>query len=173
MTVSAVLIDRDGTLNERILDDYVRRPDQLRLLPGAVAALGRLNRADLPVLLVTNQRGIARSLMTMADLTAVHRRLSHELALGGAWLDGIYVCPHDRGQCDCRKPLPGLARQILADRPQLDLTQAVMIGDTESDMGFARAIGARSVLVGRGPWPADRVVGTLADAVELVLQGVI
>lgn len=171
MTACAVLLDRDGTLNERIVDDYVRTPEQLQLLPGAAAAVGRLNRAGLPVLLVTNQRGVGRALMTQQDLTAVHRRLAAELAVAGAWLDGIYVCPHDRGRCDCRKPLPGLARQIVTDHSNLDLTRSVVIGDSDDDMGFARAIGARGVLIG-GPRAADRVVATLQEAVDLVLEGV-
>jgi D-glycero-D-manno-heptose 1,7-bisphosphate phosphatase len=170
---TAVLLDRDGVLNERIVDDYVRRPEQLRLLPGAAEAVARLTRAGIPTFVVTNQRGVARGLMSAADVDAVHERLRREIAAAGSRLDGIYVCPHETGSCDCRKPLPGLAGRIRADHPGLDLAGAVMVGDSDSDVGFARAVGCRVVWVGPGEpaAPVDGRAPDLAAAVELLLPG--
>lgn len=143
-----VLLDRDGTLNERITDGYVRTPDELVLLPGATEAVARINRAGCRTVLVTNQRGLARGLLTPADLEAVHARLSDELATAGARLDAIVVCPHGQGECACRKPRDGLFREALSRAPWADPARCLMIGDLPSDLEPAAALGMRVVRVG-------------------------
>ncbi len=168
----AVLLDRDGTLNAKAPEgEYVHTAEQLVLLPGAAEALGRLNAAGLPVYLVTNQRGVALGRYSLDDVAALHEVLAVRLAESGAHLDGTYVCPHDRDACDCRKPLPGLAHQVLRDHPGLDLTAVVVIGDAESDVGLGRAIGARTIRLARPETgsAADQVVPDLAAAVTVLL----
>ncbi|HVU73994.1 MAG TPA: HAD family hydrolase [Mycobacteriales bacterium] len=146
---SAVLLDRDGTLNVKAdEDDYVTAPDAFVLLPGAVRAVRRLNDAGIPVFVVTNQRGVARGRMTEADLDAIHAVMTRELAAGGAHVDGIYACVHDKDACDCRKPRPGLGRRIAVDHPELDIADAVVVGDADSDIGLAHALRCASIRIG-------------------------
>lgn len=155
-----VLLDRDGTLNARVPDGYVTRPDDLELLPGAAAAVARLTRAGMPIVLVTNQRAIARGLLDLAGLEAVHQRLHDLLALEGGRLDAIVVCPHDRDACECRKPLDGLFREVLSRAPWADPRRSVMVGDMPSDLDPADGLGMRTQQVGSSE-PIDGVVARL------------
>jgi D-glycero-D-manno-heptose 1,7-bisphosphate phosphatase len=160
--ISAALLDRDGTINVKAPEgEYVESPGEVRLLPGAAAAIARLNARGIPVVVVTNQRGIALGRMTEADLAAVHARLDELLAAEGARVDAYYHCPHERGECDCRKPGTAMLERAAAEHG-LDLRRAVMIGDAESDVEAGRRVGARTVLLGAE-------AGSLAEAVEAVL----
>jgi len=168
----AVFLDRDGTINDKVATgQYVVSAAELRLLPGASGAIRRLNDAGLRVVVVTNQRGVARGHMTMPDVDAVHQALTKELETVGARIDAIYVCPHDECSCQCRKPLPGLLLQAAAEHPGLDLAQSVMVGDSESDVECAHAAGARAVLIGPPGTAssADVVCSDLASAVDHVI----
>lgn len=171
---STVFLDRDGTLNVKASDDdYVRTPDQVTLLPGVADGVRRLNDAGLRLVVVSNQRGVARGLMDSADLAAVNRRLAALLAEHGAHLDAGYYCTHDKDECDCRKPLPGLLMQAVRDDPGIDLAAAVLIGDTESDVGAAAAVGVPAIRIAAGP-VQTRAVRTVPDfraAVDVVLSG--
>jgi D-glycero-D-manno-heptose 1,7-bisphosphate phosphatase len=143
----AVFLDRDGTLIED--RHYLRDPDGVRLLPGAAAAVGQLNAAGLPVVLVTNQSGIARGLLSEAEYAATADRLDELLARAGARLDARYHCPHHpelSGHCDCRKPGLLLYRRAAAELG-LDLTRSWWLGDRVRDVAAAGALGGRGVLV--------------------------
>lgn len=155
-----VLLDRDDTLNVRVPGGYVTRPEELVMLPGAAEGVARLSGVGCRTVLVTNQRGLARGLMSRADLLAVHARLHRELVAVGARLDGIAVCPHEEGECDCRKPRDGLFREVLARAPWARAQRCVMIGDSPHDLAPARALGMRAerVSVARG---LSRVCGEL------------
>lgn len=167
-----ILFDRDGTLNVPV-DRYVLRASQLTLLPGAAEAVAMANALGT-VVVITNQQGVARGLMSLADLDEVHRALSDQLAVAGAHLDAIYVCPHLAGTCDCRKPLDGLFRQALAAYPQVSASNCVMIGDQPSDVIPAVGLGMKAILVGQrggsGQLPdAVVVVDSVLDAMHLVV----
>ena len=139
----AVFIDRDGTL---IVDHhYMGRVDQVELIPDAAASVKKLNDAGWLVLLVTNQSGIARGYLTMADYERVHARMVSLLAAGGAKLDGAYMCPHHpdfSGPCECRKPGTLLFRQGTAEH-NVDVGQSWLVGDKLRDVTPATALGAR------------------------------
>lgn len=157
-----VLLDRDGTLNVKAPEgEYVTSPDELVLLPGAAEAVRRLNEAGVPVALVTNQRGIALGRMTEADLAAVHARLTDLLAKHAAHLDAVVHCPHDTGGCACRKPEPGMLAAA-AEQLGVALRDAVMIGDSASDVEAGRRAGTETVRIG-----VD--APSLADAVDALL----
>jgi len=148
-----VYLDRDGTLN--FDPGYLNQPEQLRLLPGAGQAVGRLNRAGFKTVVLSNQSGLARGLITQDQLEAIHQRLRELLAEEGARLDGIFVCPHhpDEG-CACRKPAPGLvhrAQRELGVSPE----NAIVIGDKASDVELARNVGALAVFVRSGNVPEE------------------
>ena len=156
-----VLLDRDGVVNEMVYDadhglvDSPARPDQLRLLPGAGAAIARLNAAGLPVAIVSNQPGIAKGKTTAALLDEVTRRLHALLAEQDARVDAVYYCLHHpqarlaefRMTCDCRKPGSGLLVKAAADL-DLDLRRSFMVGDGVTDVQAGRRAGCRTVWLG-------------------------
>ena len=103
--IEFVFLDRDGVLNRQPPEGrFVTCPEELELLPGVEDAVVALNRSGRKVIVVTNQRGIALGLYSHDDLAQIHAQLRERLAARGAHLDGIYICPHDEGQCNCRKP---------------------------------------------------------------------
>ena len=171
--LDAVLLDRDGTINIKAPDgEYITRPEQVDLLPGAAEAIAELNRANVPVVVVTNQRGIALGRMTERDLTAVHRRLREMLESRGARLGRIFHCPHDKGKCQCRKPGTLLLEQACEHLRLESLSHCVMIGDSVSDVIAGSVAGARSILLSTGdcaPPDGVEVAGSLLDAVRLGL----
>lgn len=139
-----VLLDRDGTINVRIPDGYVTAPEELLLLPGAADGVARLTRAGCRTILVTNQRGVARGLLSREGLVAVHRQLDALLAPAGGRLDAVVVCPHEQGACRCRKPLDGLFREALSRAPWARAERCVMVGDMPSDLEPAAGLGMRT-----------------------------
>ena len=161
----AVLLDRDGVLNERLpRAEYVRRPEDFRWLPGAREALARFAAAGYRVIVVSNQAGIGRGLMSEADLGAVHDRMRAEAAAAGGRIDAIYHCPHDwDAGCACRKPRPGMLFQAQRDF-DLDLTRTPFFGDDPRDAEAARAAGCPFVPVDDGRTLARAAAELLADA---------
>lgn len=143
-------LDRDGTINAKAPDgDYIKRPDELRLLPGAAEAIRRLNDAGVHVIVVSNQRGIALGRMSDRDLEEVQGELSRQLDAGaGAHIDAFFHCPHEIGQCDCRKPETGMFRQAMALFPWIDLERSVLVGDSESDVEAGRRLGIATLRLG-------------------------
>jgi D-glycero-D-manno-heptose 1,7-bisphosphate phosphatase len=141
-------MDRDGVLNEKMPEGhYVASKADFHLLPGVVEAIGRLNRAGVHVVVVSNQRGIALGLYTAADVNAIHTALQELLEHHGAHVDGFYFCPHDKGQCNCRKPLPGLFEQAVAEFPEIAAATSAMIGDSLSDIEFGRRLGMQTIFI--------------------------
>ena len=148
LKLRTAFLDRDGVINEKMPEGrYVRSPCELRLLQGAAEAIARLNRAHIRTLVVTNQRGIALGLYTMNDVEAIHAALQRLLAASGAHVDRFYVCPHDKGQCNCRKPLPGLYERALAEFPDIKAAASVLIGDSLSDIEFGRRVDMHTVFI--------------------------
>lgn len=147
MPLSTIFLDRDGVINRRLPDEYVTTWAEFEFLPGAQEALRLLTEAGLRLIIITNQRGIARGLMSETDLHDIHARMLAELARAGALIAAIYHCPHDKNQCDCRKPAPGLLFQAQRDFPDLDFAASVLIGDSWSDMQAGRRAGCRTFLI--------------------------
>lgn len=144
-----LFLDRDGVINRRLPDEYVRKWDEFEFLPNVLVALSRFTRQFGVIVIVTNQRGIGRGLMTEADLTDVHGKMLNAIEQSGGRIDKIYHCPHDHSaHCDCRKPAIGLALRAKADFPSIDFTQSIMVGDSASDMDFAENARLRKVWVG-------------------------
>ena len=177
MTRRGVLLDRDGTI---IVDSgYVGAVDDVEFLEGAIEAIARLNAADIPVAVVTNQAGVARGLYDLADVDLVHKHMAAEMARLGAHVDAWFFCPyHPDGMVapfarvsSDRKPGPGMALAAAAAL-DLDLSASWVVGDSESDVGMARAVGARPLLITSGRENADGDVAAVADlaaATEIIL----
>ena len=181
----AVFLDRDGTLIEDV--GYLDVIERLALFPWSVDSIRALNRAGLPVVIVTNQSGVARRYLTEAFVEETHRTLDRLLAAGGARVDAYYYCPHHpdgtvaeyRRHCDCRKPGRGLVDRAARDLG-LDPERSFVVGDKWLDIGLARAVGARAILVRTGSGAveerrppagvaADAVVDNLAAAASWIL----
>ena len=162
-----VFLDRDGVLNEKMPEgSYVASRSCFYFLPGVAEAIGRLNRAGMRVVVVSNQRGIALGLYTAADVDEIHCALQKLLAQHGAHVDGFYFCPHDKEQCNCRKPLPGLFEKAVAEFPEISAEHSVMIGDSLSDIEFGRRLGMLTVFIEGTPErqkPGAEAAGELAD----------
>lgn len=176
----AAFLDRDGTIIHDA--EYLADPSRVRLLRGAAAAIARLNAADIPVVVVTNQSGIARGLLTLGDYQRVRTRLDQALATAGARIDATMMCPHHpdyTGPCECRKPATLLYEQA-ARQLGLDLAASVYVGDRWRDVAPAVHFGGRGFLLRSGAAttddynradraPAVDIVDTLADAVQRIL----
>jgi D-glycero-D-manno-heptose 1,7-bisphosphate phosphatase len=141
----ATFLDRDGVINQKAPDgEYVTRWEDFHLLPGAIEGIAQLNRAGFCVIIVTNQRCVAKGLLTEKELEKLHLRMTDQLARCGATIDGIYYCPHElEPPCLCRKPAPGMLLEAARSR-NLDLTASWMIGDSESDIQAGKNAGCRT-----------------------------
>ena len=175
----AVFLDRDGTIIEDVA--YLRDKDQVHLLPGAAEAIKRLNESGFLAIVVTNQSGIARGLLSRNDYRLAERRVDELLAQDGARLDAHYFCPHLpelTGPCDCRKPGALLYRQA-AEQFHIDLGRSWWVGDSMRDVLPADALGGRGILVlsgaGEAEAPGEKAgkfpkAKDLGEAVELILH---
>lgn len=172
-----VLLDRDGTI---IVDHgYVGSTERVELIEGAAEAIAAINRAGLPIAVVTNQAGVARGYYGMDDVEAVHRYLTAKLAEQGARIDLYLYCPyHPDGivegfsrYSEDRKPGPGMARAA-AEALDLDLGASWMVGDRPEDIAMALAVGATPIWVGPGqcPVPGTLSFPSLAAATPLILE---
>ena len=151
MTYKHVILDRDGVLN-READGvgYVLGPEQFFWLPGALEALAMLHRAGLYLTVATNQSGVGRGLMTLAQLDAVHDRMRADAARHGAVLDTVLFCPHAPDDaCACRKPAPGMIHEALA-RSGFGAAESLVVGDDQRDLEAASRAGVNAALVRTG-----------------------
>jgi D-glycero-D-manno-heptose 1,7-bisphosphate phosphatase len=152
-----VFLDRDGTVNVRAAPgEYIRHWPEFRFIPGIVDWIRIFNAQGFLVIVVTNQRGIARGLIRPQDLDEIHRRMVEQIVDSGGHIDQILCCPHEEDSCDCRKPKPGLVLQAQL-RWDIDLASSLLIGDSDSDRELARACGMSFVRVRDG-----RVIETIA-----------
>jgi len=149
--IKTVFLDRDGVINRKPPEgDYVKCWEEFEFLPRAPEALRLLKEAGIRVIIVTNQRGIARGLMTERNLEEIHKRMLAELARFQASVDAIYYCPHEEGVCDCRKPRVGLFRQAQQDFQDIDFANSAVIGDSLKDMEAGTQLGCLTIFIANG-----------------------
>ena len=166
----AVFCDRDGTLIEDV--GYPRDPDGVRLVAGATDALAALRRAGFALVVVNNQSGIGRGIISPEQAESVHERFVAELAAHGVELDDVRYCPHAPDElCPCRKPSPGLLREA-ARELGVDLEASFMVSDKPSDVEAGRRAGCRTILLAPAPaGEADFVAAGWHEAAAYVLDG--
>ena len=162
---AGAFVDRDGTI---IRDaNYVRDPNDVELLPGAAAAIAKLNEAGVVVAVITNQSGIARGWLTPADYEAVRARLDQLLAVEGARIDGTFMCPHFpdiTGPCDCRKPGLKLYRDAIAEFG-IEPKESLFVGDRWRDVVPGVALGGRAILLDVASTPPGDLTRGIAEAI--------
>jgi histidinol-phosphate phosphatase family protein len=166
----AVFLDRDGTINVRAAEhDYIRDPRDFRWLAGALEGMVQIARRGLPLVVISNQRGVSRGLVTPLTLRAIEALIQHEMESYGCHVDAFRYCLHDLSdRCDCRKPRPGLLRGAARDM-QLDLGRSWMIGDGNEDVEAGHAAGCHTIQITAGPSVAERTALSLIDAAAIVL----
>jgi histidinol-phosphate phosphatase family protein len=143
-----LFLDRDGVLNVRQPGEYVVNPDEFIPASGMEEAVQMLSKVFNPIVVVTNQSGIGRGLLTEDNLHAIHVKMLSLTDDAGGRIDAVYHCPHAPNQgCPCRKPATGMAWQALADFPDIDFTQSWLVGDSISDIEFGRNLGMRTVMI--------------------------
>jgi D-glycero-D-manno-heptose 1,7-bisphosphate phosphatase len=180
MTQRAIFLDRDGVVCEN-RSDYVKSWDEFVFLPHVFEALRRIAASEFVVLVTTNQSVVSRGLATDTTVRGIHARMTDAIARAGGRIDAVYFCPHtDADHCDCRKPRTGMYEQGKREW-NIDFARSYVVGDAETDIAAARAIGAQSILVltGRGKDQHVRVIENhhsdyhvaddLLDAVEWIL----
>lgn len=174
----AIFLDRDGTINKYV--GYLRTPEQFELLEGAGEAIRKINLSGYLAIVVTNQPVIARGEVTVDGLQQIHNKMETMLGKEGAYLDGVYYCPHhpDKGfagevgelkiVCECRKPKAGLLLQAAKDF-NIDLSQSWMIGDSENDVLAGKNAGCKTALISETDYGQNLQVTSLLDFVKEIL----
>ena len=151
-----LFLDRDGVLNRRLTNDYVKSPEELEILPGVREALASLRPHFERILVISNQQGIGKGLMTAADLDGIHRLMARELAEAGGQIDDFICCPDLAEKKDnCRKPSAAMALEARKRYPEIRFENTWMIGDTAGDIAFARNLGMHAVMIGEEDIPPE------------------
>ena len=175
----AVFLDRDGTINKYV--GFLRNIDEFELIPGAAEAVKKINNAGYLAIVATNQPVIARGEVTVPELQRIHDKMETLLGQEGAYLDGLYYCPHHphkgyegeipelKIDCTCRKPKPGMLLRAAEDF-NIDLESSWMVGDGENDIRAGHAAGCRTVLIGEGDFGQTFTAADIAGAVEMILK---
>ena len=144
----ALFLDRDGVINQRIPGAYVRHPREFEFCPGSAEAIAYFRKLFSPILVVTNQQGIGKGLMSVSDLAAIHQYMLEEVQKVGGLIDGVYYCPDlATRESNCRKPDPAMALQAQAEFPEIEFENSMMVGDSTSDMAFGHQLGMYCVLI--------------------------
>ena len=143
-----MFLDRDGVINQKAPEhDYIKSWKEFCFLPGVQEAIRRIHQKGYLVIVVTNQRGIARGLMAENDLQEIHQKMCEELRKHGAHIDDIFYCPHDiKDNCTCRKPKAGMLISA-QNKWDIDFTQSYIIGDSNSDIEAGQRVGCRGILM--------------------------
>tara|TARA_B110000971_G_C19914090_1_gene455959 strand:+ start:180 stop:683 length:504 start_codon:yes stop_codon:yes gene_type:complete len=146
--LDTLFLDRDGVINVKLDGQYVKNTDEFEFIKGAQVAISKLSNIFNRIIVVTNQQGIAKRIMSDKDLDALHEYMLLELEKNGGVIDKIYYCPHLSSEnCNCRKPKPGMIQQALIDFPEIKLAHSYLIGDSDTDILAGNRMGLISVKV--------------------------
>jgi D-glycero-D-manno-heptose 1,7-bisphosphate phosphatase len=140
-----LFLDRDGVINQRILGDYVKNISEFHFLPNVLESIFHFTYIFNRIIIVTNQQGIAKQKYTISDLNKIHNYMFYEIEKANGRIDAVYFCPHIAGLCQCRKPEIGMAINAKKDFPDIDFSKSIMVGDSVSDMIFAKSAGMMAV----------------------------
>jgi len=151
-----LFLDRDGVINERLIGDYVKTPDEFLFIEGVPKAIAALSGVFGRIIIVTNQQGIGKGLMTEEDLRIIHDIMITGIEVAGGHINKIYHSPHlERDDSSLRKPNTGMAMQAREDFPEIDFHRSVMVGDGLHDMEFGRLLGMMRVFISPDSDPSN------------------
>ena len=146
-----LFLDRDGVINKKIDDDYVRSLDQFEWLPGVIESIKKLSSLFGRIIIITNQQGIGKGLMTEEAVESIHEHIIQSIKQAGGKIDGVYYAPHLKSEnSEFRKPNIGMAMQAKKDFPEIDFSKSIMVGDSRSDMEFGKKAGMKTVFILNG-----------------------
>jgi len=169
-----LFLDRDGVINNLIEDGYVKSWEHFEFLPGVLEAIRLLSQIFGKIVIVTNQRGISRKLMTTEDMDEIHSLMLKEIKDAGGRIDKIYYCPHlVEDDCDCRKPKTGMPLQAKKDFPGIDFSKSVIAGDSQNDMEMGQRLGMTTVFIGTSIVTLSGPVVSGAEPVEVCYDSLI
>lgn len=152
MSKQTLFLDRDGVINVRLPGAYVQVPEQFKFAEGSLEAIAILSAYFARIVIVTNQQGIGKGLMTEEDLSIVHQKMLEGIKAEGGRIDAIFSCPNlVSDNAICRKPNPGMALQAKAMFPEIEFKKSVIVGDSISDMLFGKRLGMKTILVKTNP----------------------
>ena len=143
-----LFLDRDGVINRKLEGRYVRNWKEFEFMPNALFAIKKLSKRFKRILVVTNQQGIGKGIMTVNDLSLLHQSMQKEIVKNGGKIDKVYFCPHlEKENCNCRKPEIGMIQYAIKDFPDINLEQSFLIGDSSSDIEAGERAGLKSIKV--------------------------
>jgi D-glycero-D-manno-heptose 1,7-bisphosphate phosphatase len=146
--LDTLFLDRDGVINVKLDGQYVRNTDEFEFMIGAETAISKLSKIFNRILIVTNQQGIAKGIMSVKDLDLLHEYMLFELKKNGGVIDKVYYCPHLAPEnCNCRKPNPGMIQQAMIDFPEIKIEDSYLIGDSDTDILAGNMMGLITVKV--------------------------
>ena len=146
--LDTLFLDRDGVINVKLDGQYVKNSDEFKFMIGAELAISKLSQIFNRILILTNQQGIAKEIMSNKDLDVLHEYMLLELKKNGGVIDKIYYCPHLAVKnCNCRKPNTGMIQQAMIDFPEIKIKDSYLIGDSDTDMQAGNKMGLITVKV--------------------------
>ena len=146
--LDTLFLDRDGVVNVKLDGRYVQNADEFEFMPGAENAIAKLSIIFKRILIVTNQQGIAKGIMSANDLNTLHQYMLQQLKVNGGIIEKIYYCPHLANEnCSCRKPNPGMIQQAIIDFPTIKIEESYLIGDSDSDIIAGDKMGLNTIKV--------------------------
>ena len=145
-----IIIDRDGVINNKIEGAYVRSFSEFKFIEGVLQAVSQLSNVFNRIIIVTNQQGIGKGLMSETDLRNLHSQMSEKIFKYGGKIDRIYYCPHlEEADCQCRKPKSGMIQQAVIDFPEIIIENSYLVGDSDSDIQAGESMSLRTAKVDR------------------------
>jgi histidinol-phosphate phosphatase family protein len=142
-----LFLDRDGVINEKRDNDYVKKWQEFSFIKGSLEAISKLSIIFGRIIVVTNQRGVGRGLMTEEDLLFIHKKMTEVVYMNGGKIDQIYYCTDTSDYSENRKPNIGMALKAKLNFPDIDFTKSVMVGDSITDMQFGNKLGMNCILI--------------------------
>lgn len=146
----SLFLDRDGVINEKLEDDYVKNWEEFKFKQGSLKAIAGLGKIFGRIFVVTNQRGVGLGVMTEEKLNEIHKNMLSEVVKASGRIDKIYYCTAIDSSSECRKPNIGMGLAASRDYPEIDFSKSIMIGDSASDIEFGQKLGMMSVLITEG-----------------------
>ncbi len=145
-----LFLDRDGVINKQIIGGYVSAPDEFDFLPGVLESLAYFSTLFNKIIIITNQQGVGKGIMSEAELIVVHNYMNETINETGGKLDAIYYCTDKADKIgNCRKPSPSMAQKAIVDFPEIDIAKSIMVGDSLCDIEFGHNLGMKTIFSGK------------------------